>query len=144
MESDSWPNKGFNTTKSLIECVDEFVLCNLWLSFVEQYSRRELTKEIDRLPTVSGIVSELILGRLHPPGKLHHPEQEIYLAEFFKDDLMRKSLFWTMDYDCPTPLKHSPTYMTPSRSKASVRSPVKFEIEGDTNLQHPRREATWR
>lgn len=132
MESDSWPNIAFNKPQSFTERMNEFAQYNSWLSFVETYSRRELTKETDRLPAVSGIVSELILGRPHPTGKPQHPENEIYLAGVFKDDLMRKSLFWTKDYDYPTPLKRSSTYIAPSWSWASVSGPIKFEIDGDT------------
>lgn len=122
-ESDSWPDVAFNTAMSFNEPVDGY---KPWLTFVETYSRRELIKETDRLPAISGLVSELILKRPHPTGKPQHPEGSVYLAGIFKDSL-QGSLFWTKDYNYPTSLKRSATYIAPSWSWVSVSSPIAFE-----------------
>lgn len=102
-----------------VEGVEE-IYYDEWRALVEQYSRRLLTKQGDRLPAVSAIARTWIMPRV-----LEENPEETYIAGLFKGDL-QKSLIWMKHDEDPLPLKRSESYIAPSWSWASVSGGVLF------------------
>lgn len=111
-----WRYKRFNDE---VEGVEELYY-DEWRPLVEQYSRRGLTKEGDRLPAISAIARNWIMPRV-----LEENPEDSYLAGFFQGDL-QKSLIWMKSDQDPLPMKRSKPYTAPSWSWASVSGGIRF------------------
>lgn len=81
-----------------------------WHKMVEEYSRLLLTREMDRLPALSGIAN--MLGNS-------------YLAGIWTDYLPR-CLYWTPDTTCNASIRRPFDYRAPSFSWASIEGPVNY------------------
>ena len=87
-ESASWPAAAFRKDGAGVETAERiscFAPYNKWLALVEAYSVRALTRPAGRLPAVSGVVRELILGRPHPTATVPaYLQGETYVAGAFR------------------------------------------------------------
>ncbi|GME48874.1 HET-domain-containing protein [Neofusicoccum parvum] len=84
---------------------------NPWHTLIEEYSKLDLTQEMDRLPALSGIAS--------PRGG------DSYLAGIWTDQLPG-SLCWTTSPSQHFPVRRPHGYRAPSFSWASVEGPIKY------------------
>lgn len=81
-----------------------------WQKMVEEYSRLLLTREMDRLPALSGIANTLWKG---------------YLAGIWTDHLPQ-CLYWTTDATCNVLIRRPFKYRAPSFSWASIEGPINY------------------
>jgi hypothetical protein len=101
----------------------------LWASIVNEFTRRKLSYESDRLPVLSGVVKEI--------QSLTGDE---YLAGLWKKDL-RYNLVWGVDTlfgKEDDEWKRPAKYRAPSWSWASIEGPVRLELR--SNLKIPGQE----
>jgi hypothetical protein len=101
-----------------IEGVEE-IYYDEWRPLVEQYSRRLLTKEGDRLPAISAIARNWIMPRVR------REVEDVYLGGLFKGDL-QQSLIWMKHDEETLPMRRPESYIAPSWSWASVTGGVRF------------------
>jgi hypothetical protein len=78
---------------------------------IEEYSRRELTVETDKLPAIAGLA-----------GTFQEATDGTYLAGLWKEDLIN-GLLWIADGRDSTPIS---TYTAPSWSWASINGPIEY------------------
>jgi len=108
----------------------------IWYRLVMQYSRRELTRQSDKLAAISGLASVLSTATNYT-----------YLAGIWKEDIL--GLLWTVDNSVDESRDKEPilevkkeqnTYPAPSWSWVSARKPVQFSLGTDT-IVHSERDA---
>jgi Heterokaryon incompatibility protein (HET) len=99
----------------------------LWPSVINEYTKRRLTRESDRLPALSGIVKEI-----------HLETGDEYLSGLWKNDL-RYGLSWKVDVLFSTEdaeWKRPSKYRAPSWSWASIEGPVIMDLKGGRKIQN--------
>jgi hypothetical protein len=87
-----------------------------WHRIVEQYSRRDLTIQSDKLPAISGVAS-----------KIEKATGSAYIAGLWKDNLA-SDLLWSVSPE-PTSKLATPileTYRAPTFSWASLSAPISY------------------
>lgn len=106
----------------------EMIYFDKWREVVNEYTRRMLTFEGDRLLAVSAIARTLF----YPKIAIENPK-DMYIAGMFKGNF-HHSLGWGRDPSNPEPLKRSKTYVAPSWSWASVIGCVEFVTHAHTPI----------
>ena len=106
--------------------VDKKTLFNralLWIDIVEEYARRDLTHEKDKLIAISGIAAQLELAW-----------EDTYVAGLWRTSLIHH-LAWSR-HRVPSKTYHSPTaYRAPSWSWASIDGPVGLMMLEEVNAE---------
>ena len=82
-----------------------------WNMIIEEYSKLNLTREMDRLPALLGVAA-------FRGGKE-------YLASIWVDHLPG-SLYWTSEPSSLAPVRHPQSYRAPSFSWVSVEGPIRY------------------
>ena len=99
-------------SKSTVDKKTLFDRALLWIDLVEEYTRRELTHEKDKLIAISGIAAQLELAW-----------EDTYVAGLWRTSLIHH-LAWSR-HRVPSKNYHPPTtYRAPSWSWASIDGPV--------------------
>ncbi|OQV03642.1 hypothetical protein CLAIMM_08660 [Cladophialophora immunda] len=114
---------------------------NIWLSLIEEYTSRNLTRDQDKLPALSGVASTV--------GSLTGDD---YLAGLWRNDLLQ-NLSWSVEtfeptHQCSDPahdaamppatkseVKFPPQYRAPSWSWANLDGKVNFHPLNHKNLR---------
>ena len=99
-----------------------------WPSIVNEFTRRKVTHESDRLPALSGLAKEIQLET-----------GDEYLAGLWKRDL-RYDLLWKVEVlfsDEDTEWKRPDKYRAPSWSWASIEGPVTLFLKSNLAIQGP-------
>lgn len=115
LDTDLWFRKHINFT------ADPKQTLQTWYHIVEVYSKRNLSKESDRLPALSGLASRMATVI-----------NSTYLAGIWKDDLLQ-GLHWHMPYDlrdAENLSKEPATNKAPSWSWASCDYPTRWVLKG--------------
>jgi hypothetical protein len=92
-----------------------------WRETIEEYSRRYLTRDTDRLVAISGVLRAYFWRQI-----LANAPQDVYLAGLFKGDFV-DSMFWIKDNFFPGRMRHTSACVAPSWSWASVIGAVRVE-----------------
>ncbi|OAP60541.1 hypothetical protein AYL99_05543 [Fonsecaea erecta] len=89
---------------------------NIWLSLIEEYTSRDLTRDQDKLPALSGIASTV--------GGL---TKDDYLAGLWRNDLLQ-NLSWSVETFEPTHQCDDPEHdaAMPPATKSEVKYPSKY------------------
>jgi len=92
-----------------------------WISLVETFSKRNLTKPEDKLPALSGIATEF-----------HKISQDDFYAGLWKSRMIEQLLWHQVNDDPPRGLP--PSYRAPSWSWAAVEGGVSFSVDAPPSL----------
>ncbi|KIX95530.1 uncharacterized protein Z520_08650 [Fonsecaea multimorphosa CBS 102226] len=89
---------------------------NVWLSLIEEYTSRNLTRDQDKLPALSGVAS--LVGGL---------TEDEYLAGLWRNDVLQ-NLSWSVETFEPTHQCDDPAHdaAMPPASKSEVRYPPNY------------------
>lgn len=112
---------------ALYEHWDLLGFTQAWQKIVGSYTTRELTRDMDRLPALSGI------ARLVQELLLRHDVDNTYLAGLWRFNLAQ-DLTWHQSLWRST-LKRPPSYRAPSWSWASVEGRISFSYGVRSKLQ---------
>ncbi|KAE9365051.1 hypothetical protein N431DRAFT_488303 [Stipitochalara longipes BDJ] len=131
-----------------------------WIEVVGKYSNRQLSRETDKLPAISGLASLILeanqLGNLEPPNRqytyfsirdridrkqfrdLPETSPDVYLAGLWRKYFI-VGLAWNVKKSIPRQYDnehHNQTgdYVAPSWSWASVQGPVRYRCTEGVNL----------
>lgn len=97
--------------------VERNILYMDWYKMVEKYTDRHLTRESDKFPALSGLVS--VFARL---------SKDRYIAGLWENDLM-VGLLWHASYKERPRLQRPPIYRAPSWSWAALDGGISFDSE---------------
>jgi hypothetical protein len=99
----------------------------LWPSIINEYTRRKITHESDRLPALSGVVQ-----------KIHLETGDEYLAGLWRE-MLGHQLAWQVDVvfgSESTEWKRPAKYRAPSWSWASIEGPVTMRLQDGHKLRN--------
>lgn len=121
--------KRAGTAFDLYHCLDERERATgRWAYIVNEFTRRKLTENSDRLPALSGLAKEIQLET-----------GDEYLAGLWKKDL-RHDLLWKVDVlfsEQGTEWKRPATYRAPTWSWASIEGPVTLDLKCNSGVEGP-------
>jgi hypothetical protein len=99
-----------------------------WALIVNEFTRRNITQESDRLPALSGIAKQIQLET-----------RDEYLAGLWKKDL-RYDMLWKVSilFSKETDeWKRPANYRAPSWSWASIEGPIEMDLKNNTHVKGP-------
>lgn len=119
--------------KSVIgESVDRFLTA--WYGLIEQYSRRQLTRQSDRLVAISGLASLFSVW-----FTARHSYQPKYLAGIWEYDIPSQ-LLWGLSYDAMNDINNSVKedlfHVAPSWSWASAAGSIRCKIPREPKISY--------
>jgi hypothetical protein len=97
----------------------------LWHRVVEEYTRRKLTLQSDKLVAISGIARWFEKKVILDPKPDSDLEPRSYFAGVWQQNLMA-DLLWTACYNTASDTRHAANYRAPSWSWASMDGPVEY------------------
>ncbi|CZR69715.1 uncharacterized protein PAC_19615 [Phialocephala subalpina] len=105
------------TWKHILNCDTEQKALNMWESLVRNYTKRELSRQSDRLRAIAA-AAEVFSYRLHCD----------YLAGLWMRDLL-----WSLKWRVHSPKPRPQDYQAPSWSWVSVNGPILYDFYDNTD-----------